>query len=266
MISRRAVFAGGRKGSVRRDMVIAAYGGDPPVNAPSDQSFPQRIDALRRALVEQGKRVEGAIETVVEAVFERDAAKARSVIAMDETIDRVDVQIEKDAVALLTDAARRGCSMDENQVRMVLTIVKVNNEFERIGDLAADIAHRVETLIALKTPVPPKFRVMANSVIGIMHQANKALANMDASAAQVLLKSDDATEAFNRAVLRDVEEDLVKGKHSVDFAFALNTIAAALARMADHCTNVAEQVIYVESGMIVRHLGDTWTAPQAPGV
>ncbi|MEO1129334.1 MAG: PhoU domain-containing protein [Planctomycetota bacterium] len=222
-------------------------------------------DQLKTQIEEQSRLVERVIETAVEAIFERDADKARRVIEHDEVVDRVDVQIEKSAVAFLHEATRQaGAGLAEHDIRLVLTIVKANNELERIADLAVSIAEQVDGVRALADSPPAKFRVMANSVIGIMQNTNTALEHLDDQAAQLVLASDDATEAFKQAILREVEEKLARGELSVDFAFALHIVAASLGRMADHCTNIAEQIIYVQSGKIVRHTDSKWTAPAPP--
>lgn len=228
------------------------------------KTLQERLDDLKRKLEEQGALVERVVETAVEAVFEKDAEKAKRVIEHDEIVDRVDVQIEKDAVRLLQDAVAGGSTFAETEIRLILTIVKVNNELERVADLAVAIAGEVRSLGNLPDDPPAKFRVMANSIVGIVQNTNEAFRELDVDAATLVLASDDATEAFKRAILRDVEEGLVAGRLSVDFAFSLHTIAAALARIGDHCTNVAEQVIYVGTGKIVRHTEDKWTEPTEP--
>ncbi len=240
--------------------------------SPETVQLRELTNALHADLVEQGRRVLLLIEQAVEGLWERNSVKAHRVIAEDELIDREDVRIEKEAVRLLTRAVHTGTpevgaeSVGESDVRMVLTIVKVNNEFERIADLAVSIAERHEAIMALQGPPPARFRVMANSVIGIMQTTCRALAARDVKSAQLVLASDTATEKFESAILREVEESLAGGRVSVDYALSLHTIAAALKRMADHCTNVAEQVIYVETGKIVRHLDEHWSQPEEPGV
>ena len=227
----------------------------------------QRLSDLKKTLADQGRLVQRVLEDAVEAVFSKDAAKAATVIERDVEIDAVDVRVERDAVRLLTEAASKAqTELGEYEIRLILTIVKVNNEFERIGDLAGKIATQVPRVGSIPQALPAKFRVLANSIIGIMHNTNAAFAHLDIDSARLVLSSDDATELFQRAILRDTEEGLAAGRHSVDFAFALQTIAGALARIGDHCTNVAEQVIYVETGKIVRHLDDHWTAPEDPNV
>lgn len=230
------------------------------------EQFQKRLDELKAELVEQGGTVQRAIDSAVDAVFDKDAELARRVIEGDEEIDRVDVRIEKKAVRLVSDIVGAGVPIPEHGLRMIFTIVKVNNEFERVADLAVTIAERVESFAHLTTPPPAKFRVMANSVIGIMHNTTTAFAHMDNDAAQLVLATDDATEAFAEAIRRDVAESLAKGEIEVEFAFALNRVGGALARIADHCTNVAEQTIYVTTGKIVRHMGDKWTAPTEPDI
>lgn len=228
----------------------------------SDPTFSRRLADLRATLAAQGRAVQKQIERAVDSVFAKDHALARLVVESDAEIDREDVRIERGAVDLLTDAMDRGVKLDHHSVRMILTIVKMNNEVERISDCAVNIAERIGAFLGLDTMMPPKFHMMANSVIGIMQTTITALETMDTVAAQLVLASDDATEAFKDAILRDTEQQLVRGEHPVDYAFALRTVAVNLGHMTDHCTNVAEQVIYVESGKIVRHLGDRWTAPE----
>lgn len=239
---------------------------------PPQQTVPLRelTSALHADLVEQGRRVLGVIEQAVEGLWERNRTKSNRVIADDELIDREDVRIEKEAVRVLTKALHAGScdeqGVGETDVRMLLTIVKVNNEFERIADLAVAIAERHESIAALESLPPARFRVMANSVIGIMQATCAAFERRDVKQAQLVLASDTTTEKFESAILREVEEMLASGRMTVDYALALHSIAASLKRMADHCTNVAEQVIYVETGKIVRHLDERWSQPEEPGV
>lgn len=229
----------------------------------SRPEFDARLTRLKADLVAQARVVQRAIESAVDGAFERNASKGRRAIELDHQIDAEDVRIERSAVQLLADATAQGVRMDERDIRMILTIVKVNNELERVADAAVSIAERAEPLRGIGAVLPPKFRVMANSVIGIMQTTVIAFEQMDRVSAEVVLASDDATEAFKQAILQDTMQHLACGQHTVDFAMALGAVASNLGRIADHCTNVAEQVIYVATGMIVRHEGDKWTKPEA---
>jgi len=230
----------------------------------STQGFEQRIARLQADLIEQGRRVEKMVEAAVEAVFDRDENKGRWVIDHDEVIDRVDVQLERTTVELLTNAARQSVHLSPENVRTVLTIVKVNNEIERIADGAVNIAERVEVLKRLPASPPATFRVMANSVIGIFQDTMACFERADTALAEKVLASEDTGDELERAILRDMQGQVARGDCSVDFAFAINLVAGELERMGDHCTNIAEQVIYARTGKIVRHTSGHWSAPQEP--
>lgn len=226
--------------------------------------FEQRIARLQADLIEQCRRVETMVNAAVEAVFDRDEEKGRWVIDHDQVIDRVDVQLERTTVGLLTDAAREAVHLSPENVREVLTIVKINNEVERVADGAVNIAERVETLRNLPAEPPATFRVMANSVIGIFQDAVACFENADTALAEKVLTGDDTVDEFERTILRDMQGQVARGDCSVDFAFAINLVAGELERMGDHCTNIAEQVIYAKTGKIVRHQSGHWSAPQEP--
>jgi len=231
-----------------------------------------RLVQLKSDLVDQGRHVQRIVEAAVQSIFEKDGSLAKKVVDEDEIVDRVDIQLERAAVALLTESMQLCAAGGANaepplsayQIRMILTIVKVNNEFERIADLAVAMVTRMGAWLKLPGDPPRRFRVMANSVVGMIEHSIMSLDQMDTDAARLVLTSDDATEAFRDAILRENEEELASGNRSAEYAFALNRVAAAIARMADHSTNVAEQVIYVETGKIVRHTDEHWTEPSEP--
>jgi phosphate transport system protein len=218
--------------------------------------FAERLARLKADLVEQGRRVQTLLELAFEAVFSADAGRAARVVAGDDVIDRVDVEIEKAAVQLLTDATHEGAQLDVRQLRGVLTIAKVNNELERIADSAVAIAERVDGAPGLV--VPDTFRVMANSVVGILRDVNRSLDRMDPKLARVVLQSDDCVADFKDAILRDAETRIAAGAMTVDAAFLLHEFATQCERVADHCTNIAEQVIYSATGAIIRHTEGHW--------
>jgi phosphate transport system protein len=228
--------------------------------------FNQRLDTLKAELVAQGERVQRLLEAAFSSTFARDAQLTARIQSMDDEVDRVDVELEKACVALLTDATKEGSALEPSQLRAVLTIVKINNELERIADGGVNIAEQAGALARLATrgsggaggDIPETFQVMANSVVGILRDVNRAYQRSDGALAKVVLQSEDAVEAFKAAILQDAERQIAAGAMPVDFAFALHEIANECCRMADHCTNIAEQVIYSLSGAIVRHTDAGW--------
>jgi len=230
----------------------------------SSDGFPARIDQLKLELAAQGRRVQGLLEVAFDAVFARDLIDAKRAIELDDLVDKIDVEIERHAVALLTDATAAGAALGADQLRMVLTIVKVNNELERIADAGVAVCEWVPELTKQKIPLPETFRVMTNSVIGILRDACTSLERNDGQIAKVVLASEDAVEAFKRAITLDAQKQVSAGKLSVDAAFLVQELATICEIIAGHCTNIAEQALYVATGKIVRHMAGRWEEVPLP--
>ena len=222
-------------------------------------NFNDQLALLRNNLVLQGDRVLDITLKAVESYFDGDREKARAVIAADEEVDRVDVEIERASIPLLAMGVT-----DEKSIRSVLTIVKVNNELERVADCAVDIAEAVLSDVQLPARIPDVFRVMANSVIGMLRDTNRAFAAGNTTLAQQVLLFDDTVASFKTQLLRTAQEQVAAGQLPVDYAFRLLTITKSIERVADHCTNVCEQVIYLHAGLIVRHRPEGWSKPLPP--
>lgn len=222
-------------------------------------TFNHNLAQLKDNLARQGERVLDLTTRAVESYFERDLDKAASVVNGDSVIDKVDVEIERASIPLLAMG-----ETDEHAIRSVLTIVKVNNELERIADLAVNIAEVALDSGQTNERVPNTFRVMANSVIGMLRDANRALAKADTRLAERVLGFDDTVERFKTEIILDAQQKVAAGEFGVKFAFRLLSVVKALERIADHSTNVCEQIIYLETGHVVRHLPEGWSKPVPP--
>lgn len=223
----------------------------------SPEGFVARIEALKGDLVAQGRRVQAMLEASFQALFDRNDERAGWAISQDDAVDSADVALEKACVQLLSDATRQGAELDPTQLRTILTIVKVNNELERAADVANDIAEATRQS-AVAGVFPDTFRVMANSVIGILRDANLAMVRSDPQLANIVLQSQHAVTAFKDAVLRDAQKKLTDRQMSAEFAFLLHEVANQCELISDHCTNIAEQVLYLTTGAIVRHMPTSW--------
>ncbi len=221
--------------------------------------FEKKLTQLKADLNTQGARVADQLLQAVESSFDGDANAAKKVIEGDEFIDRVDVEIERACIILL----RLGVN-DEHSIRSVLTIVKVNNELERIADCAVLIVESALKSEKLITFAPPTFRVIANSVVGMARDTTKALADDDTDMAVRVLSFDDTVCRFRKEIVLDVQHRTSNGELDPLVAFELLAVTRSLERIADHCTNICEQVIYLDTGKIVRHLPDGWTSPETP--
>lgn len=225
------------------------------------EAFESRIAALRERLYAQAGRVEALCGTAFEALFALDGEASRGVVDGDDAIDREDVEIEKASVALLTEAAHDAVSLAPRHIREVLMIVKVNNEFERIADAAVSTATgvlRITERGSGQVQIPRTFRVMTNSVLGIIRDTNRAYADGDGRLARLTLDAEDTVTAFKNAILREAEGRIAAGDLSVEAAFFLHEVAGLCERMADHCSNIAEQVLWAVTGTIVRHTDAGW--------
>lgn len=219
--------------------------------------FDARLAGLRRDLSGQATLASALLTDAFEALFDGDVAMARSVISRDDEVDRVDVRIEREAVTLLTRAVSQQLPLGEPDLRSVLTVVKVNNELERIADGAVSVAERAVAIHTRPVTRPPEWpattRVMTNSVLGMMRDASSALARLDPELARIVLQSERAVEQFKRTIVLKAEEGLAAGRLPIEAAFDLGEIAGLCTLVADHACNVAEQVIYERTGAIVRH-------------
>ena len=222
-------------------------------------SFSSKLNELQTVLHAQGDRVLTLVTLAIESYFDHDEAKARTVVALDDEIDSVDVAIERASIPLLAMG-----QTNEHAIRQILTLVKVNNELERIADCGVNIAEQVVGHQHLSDPMPPTFRVMANSVLGMLRDSNRALATSNAELARQVLLFDDTVDRFRNELILQAQEQVALGTSSVRFAFRVTGATRNMERIADHSTNICEQTIYLLSGKIVRHRPEGWSDPAPP--
>ena len=221
----------------------------------SADDFHSRLEQLKGELYVQAEKVLQQALLAVECYFSHDQAKQKTIEENEGQIDRADVEIERHSIPLLGMG-----QTDPYAIRSVLTIVKVNNELERIADCAANVANASTP----GAPTPDRFKVMANSVIGMLQDSNRSLANGDAQLAMKVLTFDDTVNEFKTEILLDAQRGVADGDISVEEGFGLMKVTKSLERIADHCTNICEQVIYLETGKIMRHNADGWGAAVEP--
>lgn len=244
------------------------------------EGFTRRLAELAGRLSDQGTLVLQMVEGGFDHLFAPGHDALTALKAAEDAVDTADVAIERLAVALLADAtsvdagqpasgvdagqpALRGTArLPDTELRRLLTIVKVNNELERIADAALSCATLGQRLADAGTPPhnspPTTFRVLTNSVVGIVRDAIRALSTGDARLARIVLQSDDAVEAFKAALMRDAEARLRSGQLDAGAAFILLEIATATHTIAEHAANIAEQLLYLHTGAIVRHVAGKW--------
>ena len=211
--------------------------------------FVDLLEDLRTRLARMAALVQGSVEQSIEAVFLLDVDLARRVIDADRKIDEEEVRVEQAAIGLL--ALHQPAAGD---LRLITTVIKVNSDYERIADCAVNIAQRAQILRNIEPYQPPEdLRVMANSVVTTLRDTIKAFNLIDEMLARHVLRSDDVVDALYHQVVHDTLSVMESDSHRANRDLSNIMVAKNLERIADHCTNVAEDVIYINSGQIVRH-------------
>jgi phosphate transport system protein len=213
--------------------------------------FTELLDELKSRLSRMGALVQQSVEHSVEALLALDVKLAQQVIASDQKIDEEEVQVEKSAIDLL--ALYQPAAGD---LRLITTIIKVNSDFERVADCAVNIAQRVGPLARHEGyELPGDLKLMANSVIGTLRDTIKAFNLSDEAVARHVLRGDDVVDALYHQIVQDTLTAMESSaQRNADVDLANIMIAKNLERIGDHCTNIAEDVIFVRLGRIVRHL------------
>jgi phosphate transport system protein len=232
----------------------------------SPEQFRDRLDSIRTRLVDQGRLVTEMTEQVFTSIYERDTTLAQTLIARDDEVDQADIEIERDAVDLMTNAAHDTCPVDSRLIRSLLTAVKVNNELERIADASSAIATRVISLGDRESTFPKTTKVMTNSIAAVLNDTVRAFGDLDAKRAKTVLASEGSTLEFHDLITRDAESRVADGRMGVDDAFDLHAMINQAVIIGDHCSNIAEQVIYEATGTIVRHTDAGWVEQNLPGL
>lgn len=211
--------------------------------------FQDLLQALQQRLARMTALVQQSVEWAGEALVTNDERLSKSVEDLDTRIDEEEVQIEKDAIGLL--ALHQPAAVD---LRRITTIIKVNGDFERIADCAVNIAQRVRYTQKIQDyRVPRDLKVMISHVTDTLRETIKSFNLSDELMAWGVLKGDDTVDALYQQIVQEVLSGAERGGGATQEQLANLMIAKNLERIGDHCTNIAENVVYVHTGRIIRH-------------
>jgi phosphate transport system protein len=209
----------------------------------------REIDKLKKRLLAMGAIIEERLQSAVKALDERDDRLAQKIQSGDIEIDQMEVNLEEECLKLL--ALHQPVA---NDLRFIIAILKINNDLERIGDLAANIAERASFLADRKrVNMPFDFPLMSEKVQTMLKQCLDALVTMDIDRAYEVLRKDDDVDEINREMYKRVLEAIRANTQDTDCLIQLLSVSRYLERIADHTTNIAQDVIYLIRGEIVRH-------------
>ncbi len=209
----------------------------------------RQIEGLKQKILFVGTLVEEAIAKAVTALVKRDRTLAAAVIAADDEIDRMEVDVEEEVIRIL--AVYQPLAAD---LRFVVAVLKINNDLERMGDLAQNIAKRVVFITQHeRIDLPPEFHPMATKVQQMVKQSLDALVNADTNVARTVIDADDEVDGQRAVISEAIERQISQRPDQVECLMRLLSVSRHLERLADMATNIAEDVIYMVEGEIVRH-------------
>ncbi len=211
--------------------------------------FVTLLEELRRRSLRMAAQVEDMVQEACEAIFEANETLAIRVINRDEEVDTAEVEVEAEVIRLL--ALYQPVGVD---LRLLCTILKVNNNLERVADCAVNVAerashHELQAIAKqnadLKQLCPVVRQALRNAV--------QAYSQDDAELARHVMEHDSATDALYGQIVRDIVAGAGHGAETIAPYLDLLSVAKNLERIADHATNIAEDVVYLSTGRIVRH-------------
>jgi phosphate transport system protein len=207
------------------------------------------LEHLKKQVLAVGALVEEATDKAISALVDRRPGLAEEVIQGDDRIDRKEVEVEEECLKVL--ALHQPVAAD---LRFIITVLKVNNDLERMGDLAVNVAERA-AFLSTHEPLPLRvdFPSMGDLVRGMLRDALDALVRLDTDMARQVWSRDDQVDAANRSIRESIEDLMESDSTTVERA--LHTLSASrnLERIADHATNIAEDVLFMVLGEVARH-------------
>lgn len=207
------------------------------------------LDSLKRKLLALSAIVEENVGRAVRALGRRDEQLANELIQSDREIDLIEVELEEDCLKIL--ALYQPVALD---LRVVIAALKINNDLERIGDLAVNIARRTMDLTKFNpVEVPFDYDTMAKKTRAMLRKALDSLIDMDIEAAYEVSRMDDEVDAINREMYGRVYKKIKENPNDVEALVLYLSASRHLERIADYATNIAEDVVYMIDGSIVRH-------------
>lgn len=228
---------------------MAAEGGEPVVTATAMRSEGIFQSVLMNYLVSQARTVESSVSRALMALLDRNERLASEVFLTEPRINEMEIVIDEHAIRLL----RQG-DLAEQDVRLIVASLKINNDLERMGDLAVNLSERAITLAGMQgVESPAELEPMAAAVRAMVSKCLGALIYQNIDLATQVLESDDVVDRFRDrvfdALLAGIANDSAQAAPNIQFVLA----SRHLERIADHATNIAEDVLFWVRGLEVRH-------------
>lgn len=210
--------------------------------------FESELQSLKQKLLLMASRAEAAVNLAMKALVERDDDLARSVKEADDAIDRLELEIDEDALFLLSKAPLA------TQLRLIVSAGKIARDLERIGDEATTISRR-----AIELGQEPQLKPyvdlprMAQMAMAMLNDALQSFVSGDTARARAVIPRDKDVDALNKQLHRELASYMIEKPATITRCLNLMTISKALERIADHAKNIAEDVVYLYEAEDIRH-------------
>ncbi len=218
----------------------------------TSKRYDAELEAARSRVLQMGGLVETQIATAVEALTTGNVTLAEQVVADDHRVNALEVQIDEDCAHII--ARRQPAAQD---LRMIMTVVKMITDLERIGDEAQKIARMTKLIYVSERPGQPRFteiKLAAGMAIEMLKKSLDAFARLDVAAAAGVVKQDRQLDDQFQAILRQLITFMMEDPRTISTSIEILFVAKALERIGDHAKNMSEYVVYLVKGKDVRHI------------
>ena len=223
-----------------------------------ERRFEGELKELKGQILAMGGFVEQALDRALQALSERNETKLAEVHRLETKINKAHMDIDNTCLNILARHAPVATDL-----RLILAIIKINTDLERMGDQAVNLSYNTEFYLKhLPLDLALEMPVMAKLVTTMVRESLDAFVNGDLDLAKHVLSSDDAVDEFKNRLLTTLTARMKIDSSAVESAINLILMARNLERMADHATNIAEDVIFARTGQDVRHGGGRSPAEQ----
>ena len=217
-----------------------------------ERHFQRELEGLKTSLIKMGSVVEENIAFAIRSVLEKSSDLARRVIETDKRVDSLEIEIDNTVIDLL--ALQQPVASD---LRFIIAAQKINNDLERIGDHAVNIAEAAEKLCAIPdVELLEEIPMMADITKIMLKDALDSFILLDPAKARLVLKTDDQIDDLNRLVVRRIIELVKSNIPTIEYGLELSRVSRNLERVADLATNIAEEVIFHTQARVVKHHAD----------
>jgi phosphate transport system protein len=211
------------------------------------KQFEQELTALKQRVLDMGALAASMVAGASDALIKAERSRIKEVLASEPTLDRFQIEIDREAIRLITIYTPVA-----KDLRVLLMIARINSELERIGDQAVNNCEHLELLTQPQLPLAD-LSTMSTTVLGMVRDALQAFREEDTERAQAVMNLDDQVDALNAQIFRQLLEHSAGDAQSRARDMRLILVARSLERVADHATNICEEVFYLVQGADIRH-------------